>query len=710
MEDVDSRSRKRKIKDVDDENQKPSIKKRITTKASSKKLVTIKELLSDNSEDDKPKKKVIKKQIKKDINDDKPKRKIIKKQSKKELDVNDDTDNDINLNREIPYEECNSLFYDAEMLSNFEKITPVLAQKFISLINEGCTLPFIARYRKETVDHLMPDRLQDIYESYQNVLQFKKKVKSVLETLRKSKKLTPEIEQSILKTKNLSELDLVYGPLKSHSVSLAERARNLGLEKYAVRALNDEYIDLNSLCDGSEELSSVDKIETHIMHIVADIMYKDARVLQQMRTLKEETRFTLQSSRTKSSTKEKQEGDNKKLDNRSDPETYKLYFDWKCPVAFVKCYQTLAVNRGEEEKILSVKVIIPDWFYNRLERVELIGLGNGTACRETESWLKKHYISDEIPVIIVPEQGASIYSISKEAQKEHPNMDPNLISALSIARRVLDPLGELIKVEPKNLGVGLYQHDIPPKMLESVLDATVEKVVSLVGVDINTASQAMLRRISGLNESRAKKIISYRQDNGSFKMRAEILKVSGIGKITYQQCAGFLKVLGGSEPLDSTIVHPESYTVAKLFAKKIGVNIKDLTKPRFPEEVDRKVATIDHVSMSKDLNTDISTLELIVNAFKQKTYEDNMITFCRPVYSLSVQAPDQLKKGTSLTGVVRNVVPFGCFVDCGVGDNGLIHTSKMGNATLKLGDRVAVTVIATPKPKKLQLKLDNILD
>ncbi|XP_046964979.1 S1 RNA-binding domain-containing protein 1 isoform X2 [Vanessa cardui] len=710
MEEVESRSRKRKIKDVGDENQKGTVKKRITTKSSSRKPVAIKEVLSDNSEDDKPKKKVIKKQIKKDNIDDKPKRKIIKKQIKKELDVNDDPDNDINLNNEFQYEECNSLFNDAEMLSNFEKISTDLAHKFISLINEGCTLPFIARYRKEAVNHLMPDRLQDIYESYQNVLQFKKKVKSVLETLRKSKKLTPEIEQSILKTKNLSELDLVYGPLKSHSVSLAERARNLGLETYAVRALNGEYIDLNSLCDGSEELSSVDKVESHIMHIVADIMYKDARVLQQMRTLKEETRFTLQSSRTKSSTKEKQEGDNKKIDNRSDPETYKLYFDWKCPVAFVKCYQTLAVNRGEEEKILSVKVIIPDWFYNRLERVELIGLGNGTACRETESWLKKHYISDEIPVIIVPEQGASIYSISKEAQKEHPNMDPNLISALSIARRVLDPLGELIKVEPKNLGVGLYQHDIPPKKLESVLDATVEKVVSLVGVDINTASQAMLRRISGLNESRAKKIISYRQDNGSFKTRAEILKVSGIGKITYQQCAGFLKVLGGSEPLDSTIVHPESYTVAKLFAKKIGVNIKDLTKPRFPEEVERKVVTIDIASMSKDLDTDVSTLELIVNAFKQKAYEDNMITFCRPVYSLSVQAPDQLKKGTSLTGVVRNVVPFGCFVDCGVGDNGLIHTSKMGNATLKLGDRVAVTVIATPKPKKLQLKLDNILD
>ncbi|XP_050345646.1 uncharacterized protein YdcI-like [Nymphalis io] len=825
---VDSSSRKRKIKDTDDDYLKPAIKKR-TTRASSKKTVIIKQELCNNSEDDEPKRKITKKQTQKQNDeDDKPKRKIIKKQTKKEVGANDDTDSHINLNNEYQNEVCNILWNDAEMLSNFERISPVLAQKFISLISEGCTLPFIARYRKEAVDHLMPDRLQDIYESYQNVIQFKKKVKSVLETLRKSKKLTPEIEQSILKTKNLSELDLVYGPLKSHSVSLAERARNLGLETYAVRALNGEYINLDSLCDDSEELSSVDKIESHITHIVADIMYKDTRVLQQMRTLKEETRFTLQSSRTKSSTKEKQEGDNRKLDSRSDPETYKLYFDWKCPVMFVKCYQTLAVNRGEEEKILSVKVIIPDWFYNKLERfcqtlwrsshwvkkglgdaynrlikpwlsrqvrseltnaaqkeavktfttnlekylltepiknrniagldpgfkagckvgvidntgmkleacniypnfncnyndpaasqlrnllkkhrVELIGLGNGTACRETESWLKKHYISDEIPVIIVPEQGASIYSISKEAQKEHPNMDPNLISALSIARRVLDPLGELIKVEPKNLGVGLYQHDIPPKMLESVLDATVEKVVSLVGVDINTASLAMLRRISGLNESRAKKIILYRQENGSFKTRAEILKVGGIGKITYQQCAGFLKVLGGSEPLDSTIVHPESYTVAKLFAKKIGVNIKDLTKPRFPEEVERKVATLDNVSMSKDLNTDISTLELIVNAFKQKTYEDNMITFCRPVYSVSVQAPDQLKKGTSLTGVVRNVVPFGCFVDCGVGDNGLIHTSKMGNATLKLGDRVAVTVISTPKPKKLQLKLDNILD
>lgn len=258
--------------------------------------------------------------------------------------------------------------------------------------------------------------------------------------------------------------------------------------------------------------------------------------------------------------------------------------------------------------------------------------------------------------------------------------------------------------------MGLYQHDIPPKMLEGALDATVEKVVSLVGVDINTASQTMLRRISGLNEGRAKKLIAYRQDIGGFKTRAEILKVSGIGNITYQQCAGFLKVLGGPEPLDSTIIHPESYFVAKAFSKKIGVNIKELTEPNFPELVERKCSSIDITVMSKDLETEVSTLELIINAFKQKAYDDNMITFCRPVYSMTVQDKSQLEKGMSLTGVVRNVVPFGCFVDCGVGDNGLIHTSNMRNAQLKLGDRVAVTLISTPQPKKIQLKLDKILD
>ncbi|CAG9585265.1 unnamed protein product [Danaus chrysippus] len=723
-------------------------------------------------------------------------------------------------------DQYDNMFDQAKMLSCTEKVSISVAQNFINLLSEGCTLPFIARYRKDAVDHLMPDRLQELYESYQHVIQLKKKVKSVLETLKKSNKLTPEIEQSLLSARNLSEVDLVYGPLKSHSQSLAEKARSLGLEPHAVKALNGDYIDIKSLCDGREELANFEKVEAHVTHIVADIMYKDTRVIEQMRKLKEEARFTLQSSRAKS-TKTKQETV-KKYETKSDPETYKLYFDWKCPIQFVKCYQTLAVNRGEEEKILSVKVIIPDWFYNKLERfcltlwksnywvrkglgdaynrlikpwlsrkvrsdltslaekeavktfstnlekylltepiknktiagldpgfkagckvgiidstgtmleactiypnfncntndpaarqlselllkhsVDLIGLGNGTACRETESWLKKHKISENIPVIIVPEQGASIYSISKEAQKEHPNMDPNLISALSLARRVLDPLGELIKVEPKNLGVGLYQHDIPPKMLESALDMTVEKVVSLVGVDINTASQAMLRRIAGLNEGRAKKIIAYRQENERFKTRAELLKVPGIGKVTYQQCAGFLKVLGGQEPLDTTIIHPESYTIAKTFAKKIGVNIKDLSNARFPEEVERKSRSIDISAMSKELNTDISNLELIINAFKLKAYEDNVITFCRPVYSMVVQASDQLKKGMSLTGVVRNVVPFGCFVDCGVGDNGLIHTSNMANANLKLGDRVAVTVISTPKPKKIQLKLDRILE
>ncbi|XP_026329410.1 uncharacterized protein LOC113237248 isoform X2 [Hyposmocoma kahamanoa] len=574
------------------------------------------------------------------------------------------------------------MWNEAEVLSQMVKVSQNVAQNFIALLTEGCTLPFIARYRKTAVDQMMPDRLLELYESYQIIAQLKKKVKSVIGTLKKNKKLTPDIEKSILNARNLSELDLVYAPLKSHSLSLAERARNLGLEPYAIRSLNGEHIDLKTLCTDDDELSLVDKVEDHITHIIADIIYKDTKVLEQMRSLKEETRFTIHSSRTKRSTKEKKEDGSKKTDSKSDPETYKLYFDWKCPVQFVKPHQTLALNRGEDEKILSVKVVIPDWFYNRLERfchslwksnfwvhkglgdaynrlikpwlsrqvrndltsaaqkeavktfttnlekylltdpvknrriagldpgfragckvgiidangekleactiypdfrqhkpydgaakqlkdllkkhkVELIGLGNGTACRETDTWLKSHQISENIPVIIVPEQGASIYSISKEAQKEHPNMDPNLISALSIARRVLDPLAELIKVEPKNLGVGMYQHDIPPKFLESALDYTVEKVVSLVGVDINTASLAMLKRISGLNEGRAKKVIAYRQEHNKFNTRAEIMNVPGIGKITYQQCAGFLKVIGGSEPLDATIIHPESYAVAK---------------------------------------------------------------------------------------------------------------------------------------------------
>ncbi|KAJ8722577.1 hypothetical protein PYW07_003757 [Mythimna separata] len=727
------------------------------------------------------------------------------------------------------HENIPNVWNEAEMLAQVERIPLQLAKNLIGLLTEGCTLPFIARYRKTAVDNLMPDRLQELHESYENITQLKKKVKSVIETLKKSKKLTPDIEKGILNARNLSELDLIYAPLKSHSLSLAERARNLGLEPHAIRALNGEYIDLNMLCSNNEELGTVDKVESHITHIVADIMYKDTRVLEQMRTLKEETRFTLQSSRTKSSTKEKVD-DKKKVETKSDPETYKLYFDWKCPSHFVKPHQTLALNRGEDEKILSVKVVIPDWFYNKLERfclslwksgfwvrkglgdaynrlikpwlsrhvrhdltataqkeavktfttnlekylltepiknrtilgldpgfragckvgiinsngekmdactiypdlrqhkafdpaakqlkelitkygVELIGLGNGTACRETELWLKSNNICDNVPIIIVPEQGASIYSISKEAQKEHPNMDPNLISALSIARRVLDPLGELIKVDPKNLGVGMYQHDIPPKMLETALDSAVEKVVSLVGVDINTASQAMLRRISGLNEGRARKIIEYRQENSGFESRAEILKVPGIGKITFQQCAGFLTVLDSSEPLDTTIIHPESYKIAKSFAKKIGVNLKDITKPHFPQLVESKIVMIDISQTSEELKTDVCTLELIINAFKQKKYEDNVITFCKPVYSVAVQNMDQLTDGTTLTGVVRNVVPFGCFVDCGVGDNGLIHRSNLGgNQTPKLGDRVAVTVIGQPKPKKLQLRLNAIID
>ncbi|KOB74204.1 putative S1 RNA binding domain protein, partial [Operophtera brumata] len=653
---------------------------------------------------------------------DEPKKKVTKAKASAQ-DVNKDTIQE-NVSNSVFENAC--LWDESEMLSRVERIPVKLAQNFIALLTEGCTLPFIARYRKTVVDHLMPDRLQDLFDSYQNISQLKKKVKSVIETLKKSKKLTPE-----------------YSPLKSHVLSLAEKARNLGLEPYAIQALNGGYININELCSNDEELSTPEKVDTHVTHIVADIIYKDARVLEQMRNIK-------------TSTKDKKETDNKIIDKKSDPETYKIYFDWKCPSHFVKPHQTLALNRGEDEKVLSVKVVVPDWFHNKLEsdaynrlikpwlsrqvRSDLtimaqkeavktfitnlekylltepiknrviagldpgfkagckLGIINANgdkletctlypdlrrnnhndtaarqlkellACRETETWLKFHHISENIPVIIVPEQGASVYSISKEAQKvtviveliglgngtacretetwlkfhhisenipvtivteiveliglfngtacretetwlKFHHISENIpviivpeqgASIYSISKRVLDPLGELIKVEPKNLGVGMYQHDIPPKMLETALGSAVEKVVSLVGVDINTASQAMLRRISGLNDGRAKKLIAYRQDNGSFTTRAEILKVSGIGKVTFQQCAGFLK---------------------------------------------RVTVSIDVLVMSRDLGTDACTLELIINAFKQKTHEDNIISYCRPVYSVTVQATDQIREG-----------------------------------------------------------------
>ncbi|CAG9783871.1 unnamed protein product [Diatraea saccharalis] len=264
--------------------------------------------------------------------------------------------------------DANICWNEAEMLSYTEKIPQILAENFINLLKEGCTLPFIARYRKAVVDNLMPDKLQNLYDSYQNVSFLKKKIKSVLETLNKTKKITNDIEKSILNARSLSELDLIYAPLKSHSLSLAERARNLGLEPYAIKALNGESINLNMLCTDNEDLSTADKVDAHLTHIVADIIHKDTRVLEQIRSIKDETRFTIQSSRTKSTTKGKNEDKITKVDSKSDPETYKLYFDWKCPAQFIKPHQTLALNRGEDEKILSVKVVIPDWFYNKLER------------------------------------------------------------------------------------------------------------------------------------------------------------------------------------------------------------------------------------------------------------------------------------------------------------------------------------------------------
>lgn len=716
-------------------------------------------------------------------------------------------------------------FWDeTDVLSEISHVPFNICKNFVNLILEGSTLPFIARYRKGVMGNMQPTELQELFVTYENVCQLKKKTKSVLATLEKSKKLTPDIQRSIVNAKSLPELELVYAPLKTRAVTLADKARSLGLEPAAKSLLVGLHVDLYSLCNvGVEELKTVNQVETQIVYIVADIIYKDPKVVEYMRKLKEETVFSLESKLSRNANKTVKE---EKSSGKNDPETYKIYFDFRCRASYLKAHQILAINRGEDVKVLSVQVIVPDWFYNKLERFcmtlwkgsnylkkaltdaygrlikpwlsrqvrhdltayaekeaiktfvtnlekflltepvrgcnilgldpgfragckvgviaadgrmlevstlypkfnaaidieanklknliskhncEVIGLGNGTACRETESWLKRHNIADGIPIIIVPEQGASVYSISKEAIKEHPNMDCNLISALSIARRVLDPMGELVKVEPKHLGVGLYQHDITPKLLDSALEHTVEKVVSLAGVDVNTASQALLRRISGLSDAKAKAVVSYREKSNGFRTRAELLKVGGIGKVTFEQCAGFLKVVGGPEPLDNTIVHPESYEIARKFASKLSINIRDIHKPSFLDKEGAKLSQVDIRGMSELLGTDESTLELIVNAFKQIPHED-IVKFSKPVYSAAVQDSSQVKVGMTVTGVVRNVVPFGCFVDCGIGDDGLIHSKNMGpNPFPQIGDRVSVTLLASPKPKRIQLKLEHII-
>ncbi|XP_046421345.1 S1 RNA-binding domain-containing protein 1 [Neodiprion fabricii] len=729
---------------------------------------------------------------------------------------------------------------EPDYLSEFNQIDKQIAQNLISLFKDDNTIPFIARYRKEMTGGMEPEQLRSIKNSYDSLKSIKKRGLLILKTIDKLGKWNPEIHSAVTAAKSLEELETIYAPYKPGAKrSLAERAKELGLAPISEAVLLGKVVpSLSSLIDTDRNgLINVNEVRQGIMHIIAEVISKDKTTFEGIRELRKKVVINIQSTKSKSAGTLKVANDVKQ--KKEDHHKYEKYFHFVASERSIRDYQILAINRGESQKILSVKIIIPDWFkdrlrerclrkynsigkvssfhhdilnesfddaYNRLikkfvtrqvrhelnEKAEsasvnvfannlkkllltpplrgktvlgidpgfthgcklamvsqcgdvletatiyphtrsqkhsvqvlvdlvknyrctVIAVGSETGCRETEKFLTDliqagvfHPI--DVSYTIVNECGASIYSCSTEAKSEFPNLDPNIISAVSIARRLQDPLAELVKVDPKNLGVGMYQHDLPEKQLQLTLGEVITETVSFVGVDINTASHCLLRRVAGLNAAKATNIINRRNTCGPYKNRSELLLVSGIGKKSYEQCAGFIRILPETALLDAssrkdslvyldqTWIHPESYDVAKQFLKGCGCHLTDLGSDEFVQKV-TSYANCDRKTLAKQLDTNETTLDIIINGLSMKKGEDIRIREEAPLFMNNFRCIDDLCVNTRVRGTVRNVTSFGTFIDIGVGTNGLLPIGKLKGQVLSLGERVDVLVLSINKDR-----------
>ena len=335
------------------------------------------------------------------------------------------------------------------------------------------------------------------------------------------------------------------------------------------------------------------------------------------------------------------------------------------------------------------------------DKIDMISIGNGTASRESESFVADMLkeADHEVNYVIVSESGASVYSASKLATEEYPDINVSIRGAISIARRLQDPLAELVKIDPKAIGVGQYQHDVNQKRLAESLTGVVEDAVNKVGVDVNTATPSLLSYVSGINSGLAKNIVKYRDENGKIQTRKELLKVPKLGKVAFEQCAGFLRIMDGKNPIEMTAVHPESYEVAEELLDKIGFKLEDLRNKEKVLELREKLKTVNIPNMAKELNTGEMTLNDIIQELS-KPGRDPRDEMPKPILRSDVLKFEDLKEGMVLNGTVRNVIDFGCFVDIGVKYDGLVHISEMSDKFIKnpseivsVGDIVKVKVI-----------------
>ena len=694
------------------------------------------------------------------------------------------------------------------------QIRPGQAQAAVKLIDEGNTIPFISRYRKEATGALNDEVLRNLYERLNYLRNLEEKKKQVLSSIEEQGKLTEELKKQILAADTLVAVDDLYRPYRPKRRTRATIAKEKGLEPLA-NLLSLQQLDHSAEEEAeayiSEEkgVASAEEALQGAMDIVAEAIADEAdyRTYIREKTMKKGTL-------TSTAKDEKAES------------VYEMYYNFEEPVAKLAGHRILALNRGEKEKILTVKLEAPEEeiirylekktirrenpyttpylkeavadsyqrliapaiereirnslteeaqegairvFGKNLEQllmqptirgqvvlgwdpafrtgcklavvdatgkvldtvvifptapqnkvaeakavlkkliakyhITLISVGNGTASRESEQVIVELLKELPVPVqyVIVNEAGASVYSASKLATEEFPNFDVGQRSAASIARRLQDPLAELVKIDPKSIGVGQYQHDMNQKRLGEALEGVVEDCVNKVGVDLNTASVPLLEHVSGINKTIAKNIVAYREENGIFKNRKALLKVAKLGPKAFEQCAGFLRISDGTQPLDATSVHPESYGVAEALLKRLGYSEDELKKGAIPG-LHKKIS--DYKKLAEELGTGELTLRDIVSEL-EKPGRDPREDMPKPILRTDVLEMKDLKPGMILKGTVRNVIDFGVFVDIGVHQDGLVHISQICDRFIKhpleavsVGDIVDVQVLSVDVAKK----------
>ena len=695
----------------------------------------------------------------------------------------------------------------------------------VNLIDEGYTIPFISRYRKEVAGSLNDEQLRKLYERLIYLRNLEEKKEQVLSSIEEQGKLTEELKQQILAAETLVSVEDLYRPYRPKRRTRATIAKEKGLEPLAaVIMLQKSMEPLEKIAEAyiSQEKSVVSASEAvaGARDIIAESISDNADYRSWIR------KITMNKGKVISTAK--------------DPEAesvYEMYYEFEEPAEKLAGHRILALNRGEKEKFLTVKVQAPEEeilrylekkvivnenpyttevlketvadSYNRLiapaiereirseltERAEngaievfgknlhqllmqppiagkvvlgwdpafrtgcklavvdetgkvigttviyptapttpkkiqaskdllkkiipkyhisLISLGNGTASRESEEFIVEllKEIPEKVQYVIVNEAGASVYSASKLASEEFPKFDVGQRSAASIARRLQDPLAELVKIDPKAIGVGQYQHDMNQKKLGESLNGVVEDCVNKVGVDLNTASAPLLAYISGISSAIAKNIVAYREENGKFADRRELLKVPKLGPKAYEQCAGFMRIQGGKNPLDATAVHPESYEAAEKLLKKQGYKAEDITNHKL---TGLSLTLRDYKKLAEELEIGEITLRDIVKEL-EKPARDPRDEMPKPILRTDVLEMKDLKEGMVLKGTVRNVIDFGAFVDIGVHQDGLVHISQITDKFIKhpleavsVGDIVDVKVMSVDmKKKRIQLTMRGI--